>query len=1060
MPSVRINTPKSFNKLKLRMGKPVIFVSYSHKDEEWCERVVDHLGCLDLAADIETWIDSDIDTGDKWYTKIREKLDNADIVVCLISKHFLKSEFCIKDEMEYLIEKYDDTKTIFPILISPCYWKVYDWISETQMLPKNKKNKEDKENKNSLEHFNKVEQEQIIADAVADIHSKLDEEKTKDKADNPPFNILYGEEFLDQKTTFVGRKMQLKRLDKALKEEENIISIVGHGGTGKSALIRKWITKSSNGSKFEKVLIWSFYQQGTKEQSQSVDQFFITALRKLNVDVADSSSTDYKAQRLADEIQQKKLLLVIDGAETIQDRSELGQDRDETIQDSSEPDQDKDEPIQDSSALGQDGNNSRQHKFRNPAFTDFLSRLSIKNPGLCVLLSRLSMPISLVTQKDEIKLEQFEPGTARALLRVSDFTGKDSDLIKLADRFGNQALALHLLTKNSADFDHSYEKVQSTMANYGNVNNQQVVMHHLYQRSNRFEQKFLQLLGLFDRPIELETLRALIPIDGLLPKLNSTKPQTELSADNNIFDDYLIQITNILKNMGLIERLKIDGKNCIDCHPLVREFFEQEIDRNVPLKIKGNKLLFAYYQEKIDHKKDLKSLDDTEHLILAIKHGCSANQADQAFELYYDKVIEKPETEGTQNKSLIIDELGSLELDFACLSYFFDNKEAPRPWQTLINGIEEDNKDVIYAWMAHALRGLGWLKEAELPLQKSLELRKGLVAANTTHNLAELYLIRGDLLQTKKYAKEGMSIAKETKKTEYQYVDNAAIEGLRLFYEGNMLEAIEGLKKAEALNETVAKAKLEPKLKQQLDTDIAEVNAKLTKPRDKEMAIAKLKAKFKQQLDKEAKYLFGLTGFYYCQVLLYEAGSQDTITDEKLEALISRSEAVLINAEQYGVYLYLAFLTKAHVSYLRKDWSEAEKYINMSLKEFQKVGFANFKCLALLMQSKIYKKRRSFTKAWAALDGVYLPAKASGMKLLMIEYHLNCCDLIETLLESTDKDYEIIIESKQRKEHRNSLPIIQAEQIEKLGDLIKETNAGIYKKQYDALKQKSDLLYK
>ena len=47
------------------MGK--IFISYSHKDDEWKDKFVTHLGVME---ELEIWDDRKIEGGDDWFTEI------------------------------------------------------------------------------------------------------------------------------------------------------------------------------------------------------------------------------------------------------------------------------------------------------------------------------------------------------------------------------------------------------------------------------------------------------------------------------------------------------------------------------------------------------------------------------------------------------------------------------------------------------------------------------------------------------------------------------------------------------------------------------------------------------------------------------------------------------------------------------------------------------------------------------------------------------------------------------------------------------------------------------
>ncbi len=59
-----------------------IFISHSHKDEEWKERVATHLGVL---PGIDAWDDRRIEAGADWFKEIMDALNAAEIAILLVS---------------------------------------------------------------------------------------------------------------------------------------------------------------------------------------------------------------------------------------------------------------------------------------------------------------------------------------------------------------------------------------------------------------------------------------------------------------------------------------------------------------------------------------------------------------------------------------------------------------------------------------------------------------------------------------------------------------------------------------------------------------------------------------------------------------------------------------------------------------------------------------------------------------------------------------------------------------------------------------------------------------
>ncbi|MCH7752149.1 MAG: toll/interleukin-1 receptor domain-containing protein [Planctomycetes bacterium] len=101
-----------------------VFISYSHADESFKDSLVDHLAALKHQGLIHDWHDRQIGGGNEWKDQIDENLENASIILLLISSDFLASSYCYDIEVKRAMEKHEDgSARVIPICLRPCDWK-------------------------------------------------------------------------------------------------------------------------------------------------------------------------------------------------------------------------------------------------------------------------------------------------------------------------------------------------------------------------------------------------------------------------------------------------------------------------------------------------------------------------------------------------------------------------------------------------------------------------------------------------------------------------------------------------------------------------------------------------------------------------------------------------------------------------------------------------------------------------------------------------------------------------------------------------------------------------
>jgi hypoxanthine phosphoribosyltransferase len=116
-----------------------LFYSYSHEDEKLRKELEVHLASLKQKGLIQPWHDREISAGQNWEKVIDKNLEAADVILLLISPHFLASTYCYGVEMKRALERHElrDARVI-PIIIKPANWTEAP-IGELQALPSNAK---------------------------------------------------------------------------------------------------------------------------------------------------------------------------------------------------------------------------------------------------------------------------------------------------------------------------------------------------------------------------------------------------------------------------------------------------------------------------------------------------------------------------------------------------------------------------------------------------------------------------------------------------------------------------------------------------------------------------------------------------------------------------------------------------------------------------------------------------------------------------------------------------------------------------------------------------------
>jgi tetratricopeptide (TPR) repeat protein len=736
------------------MTVPSVFVSYSHKDEIWKDRLLPHLGMLEKAGRLTVWEDRDIDAGATWYDEIKKAMEDAEVAICLISADYLNSDFCVKEEIPYLLERRkSDGMVLLPILIRPCAWTAIEWLKAIQMLPRDGKAVARDFRDDWDTPFTQVA-ERILAIPEEPIGMR---EVTLEPRWSPPEKVDVDRLPVTGAELF-GRQNELKTLDEAWESgKTNVISFVAWGGVGKSTLINKWreglAAEDYRGAK--RVFAWSFYSQGTGDRVTSADIFIAEALKWFgDSEMANSNASPWdKGERLAELVQREKTLLLLDGME----------------------------PLQSSLAF-------ERGKIKDPALAVLVTELAKQNPGLCVITTREPVTdlADFTATTQEIDLEQISAEAGRALLRVGGVQGTDAELEGAARDFGLHALALNLLAAYIHEIPGHHisnaSEIPDIDAPLEGGKHPRRVMTAFARRfgNDSAEVETLRILGLFSSPADREEIAA-VRAAPAIPDLTE--------HIQNLSEVEWLQLITKLRHLKLLAPESRHRPDSLDAHPLVREHFGVQLKGEYPAAWReGNNHLYEYYKASAKEYPD--TLQEMAPLFAAVMHGCQARRHQEALdEVFYQRM--------DRGEAFVAKRLGAMGSTLTSLSGFFD-----MPWRKLVAGIQKNDQGYVLNNVGFCLRALGRLAEAAQSMQASVDVTIGQKdwtnAAIQASNLSELTLTIGDVKGALAYAEQSVGLA-DKGGDEFWRMGARSTHGDALYQAGRLTESQDALHEAEEI---------------------------------------------------------------------------------------------------------------------------------------------------------------------------------------------------------------------------------------------------------------------
>jgi hypothetical protein len=524
-----------------------------------------------------------------------------------------------------------------------------------------------------------------------------------------------------------GREKWLDALDAAWANPRlNVFTLVAWGGVGKTSLVAHWVSQrfaAQGWPGVERYFDWSFYSQGTGESRQTSSDLFIQSALTFFGDPDPIKGSPWeRGERLASLIRKHRTLLVLDGIEPLQ------------------------YPVNDPQA----------GRLRDQALEALLQGLAAANPGLCIVTTRehLKNIENQATTKEE-KLDRLVKDAAVALLRHLQVVGTEEEMAAAWRDAGGHALTLQLLGRFIADAYEDrdirhYREVKFEAADLERQGKSAFKVMVAYERwlqsagvERQRELAVLRLTGLFDRPMSrdcLQVLRVWARPSWMRWLLSRGGRQTwrtfgklsGLSAQ---------ELAIALKRLSDVDLVTVTP-DAIDAHPLIREYFAQQLRDTQPAAFRAaHSRLFDHLCATTPHRPD--TLDGLQPLYQAVVHGCLAGRHRKACnKVYIDRILRGTGEDGFYSTYM----LGAVSADLGAVAAFFDE-----PWTRVSPNLTEPDRAWLLGDAAFSLRALGRLTEALQPLRASLDLYVRLQdwkqASIQASNLSRLGVALGRLVE-------------------------------------------------------------------------------------------------------------------------------------------------------------------------------------------------------------------------------------------------------------------------------------------------------------------------
>lgn len=462
-----------------------------------------------------------------------------------------------------------------------------------------------------MEQKVKIEgEENIVVQAGRDVYIGVKPQETKYPMVFPLSPSLHNQ--TPPEPNFVGRCEMLETITNWYKSGNvKIGALVGWGGVGKSALVRRWFDSlKENGIHPDGVFWWGFYR------NPYLDRFLEELLEYLaggRIDLTEIKSTWQKVEKIKRFITEGEYLIILDGLEEMQ-KKEQGEE------------------------FG---------KMQHPEFKEILTGIADSNyKGLCLIITRFPMKdIETYSSYKSLEVEELSKEDTRLLFQKIGVSGSPDEIGAVWEEFKGHTLSLVLLVNylgRGGDIKKA-EEIPSFYSDKEAGGRAHRMLLWYDKQLNKNQRQFMKIFSLFRQAIGDSEFEAIF-----LPRIKMEP-------------FHFKQMVNDLEKRRLITK----GENTYTTHPLIKGYFEAVFDEGK--KKFCHKAIYEYFG-KIAPKKP-ETLEEMQPLFEQVYHGCSAGLYDEVlYNVYWEKIHRKEEY-------FIIHKLGAWETSLSLVKVFFPKED-------------------------------------------------------------------------------------------------------------------------------------------------------------------------------------------------------------------------------------------------------------------------------------------------------------------------------------------------------------------------------------------------